>query len=74
VTNREVDDPEIKELYHSLVKEFHDAEKEYQRLKDLVDEREAYRLIEEFKEAERNLAHHKHTLEWFNDKYGEDRM
>lgn len=74
MTNRETDDPEIQELHRSLVEALNEAQQEYERLRDLLDELEFERLHREFEEAKKNLEHHKHTMEWFDCTYGEGRV
>ncbi|AKO61079.1 hypothetical protein AXI76_gp178 [Pseudoalteromonas phage H101] len=74
MTNRETDDPEIQELYRNLVEALNEAQQEYERLRDLLDELELERLHREFEEAKKNLEHHKHTMEWFDYTYVEGRV
>ena len=74
MTNRETDDPEIQELHRSLVEALNEAQQEYERLRDLLDELEFERLHREFEEAKKNLEYHKHTMEWFDYTYGEGRI
>ena len=74
MTNRKVDDPEVQELYTCIMEGLFEAEKVYNETRDLMEENGVLKIIEDFTAAERDLKHHKDMLEWFEDKYGEERL